>query len=268
MQLADREWRLIREEARPGPMQMALDEVAAATAADGGPRTVRVYRWEPSCLTLGYNQSPDTVDWAFCDREGIDVTRRATGGGGIYHDRDGDVAYSVAVPAEEVPGDLLDCYHLLCEPILEAFARLDVDVDFAEESYPELHEPACYLRELHPAHDMVAGGRKLAGNAQYRQDDAVIQHGSLSFDVDAERHLGVFADPPVDPAGFRDRVTAVAEHADATRSEAVTAVEGALADWADATEGSWTEAELVSARELVREKYRDDDWVRRRTDDR
>ncbi|MFD1688676.1 lipoate--protein ligase family protein, partial [Halolamina salifodinae] len=35
---ADREWRLIREEARPGPLQMALDEVAAETAAAGGPR--------------------------------------------------------------------------------------------------------------------------------------------------------------------------------------------------------------------------------------
>ncbi|MFB6177427.1 MAG: lipoate--protein ligase family protein, partial [Halobaculum sp.] len=47
--LADREWRVIREDTRRGPMQMALDEVAAETAADGGPRTVRLYRWEPSC---------------------------------------------------------------------------------------------------------------------------------------------------------------------------------------------------------------------------
>ncbi len=38
------EWRLIREEAWPGPMQMALDETAAETAAAGGPRTVRVYQ--------------------------------------------------------------------------------------------------------------------------------------------------------------------------------------------------------------------------------
>ncbi|MFB6255241.1 MAG: lipoate--protein ligase family protein, partial [Haloplanus sp.] len=41
--LADREWRLIREEAWSGPMNMALDEIAAETAAAGGPRTLRVY---------------------------------------------------------------------------------------------------------------------------------------------------------------------------------------------------------------------------------
>ena len=53
MTLADREWRLIREEVRPGPPNMALDEEAARSAAERGVRTLRVYRWEPSTLSLG-----------------------------------------------------------------------------------------------------------------------------------------------------------------------------------------------------------------------
>jgi lipoate-protein ligase A len=40
--LADREWRLIPEGARPGPMQMALEEAAAEAASNRGPRTGRV----------------------------------------------------------------------------------------------------------------------------------------------------------------------------------------------------------------------------------
>ena len=280
------DWRLIREEARPGPMQMALDEVAAETAAAGGPATVRTYRWEPSCLTLGRHQDPETVDWAFCEREGIDVTRRQTGGGGIYHDGRGDIAYSIAVPAETVPGELLDCYHLLCEPVLDAFDRLGIDADYVEEPVPELYHPACYLRELHPAHDVVAvgggdgeraasdgraGPRKIAGNAQYRKREAVIQHGSLTFAVDAGRHLGVFADPPVTPERFRDRVVGVEELVDVARADAVATVEAALADWAGAApeatveaDGSWTDAELERAEELAAEKYRDDEWIRTR----
>jgi len=270
-------------------MQMALDEAAAETAAAGGPATIRTYRWDPSCLTLGYRQDPDTVDWAFCEREGIDVTRRQTGGGGIYHDRRGDVAYSIAVPAADVPGQLLDCYHLLCEPILDAFARLGIDAGYVEASVPELYRPACYLRELHPAHDVVASrgedanadgtgfgrGRKIAGNAQYRKRDAVIQHGSLTFSVDAARHLGAFADPPVTTEAFRDRVVGIDELVDVDRETAVTAVEEALAAWVeegDGTEldrdGSWTDAELERAAELVETKYRADDWVRTRPGDR
>ena len=288
-------WRLIREEARPGPMQMALDEVAAETAAAGGPATIRTYRWDPSCLTLGYRQDPETVDWAFCEREGVDATRRQTGGGGIYHDSRGDIAYSIAVPATDVPGELLDCYHLLCEPVLDAFDRLGIDADYVEESVPELYHPACYLRELHPAHDVVAtdpaggdadggtaGARKIAGNAQYRKRDAVIQHGSLTFSVDAERHLGVFDDPSVAPAAFRERVVGMAELVDVGRGDAVAAVEAALAAWvvgaADGAaerkgieldrDGSWSSAELARAEELVEAKYRDDGWVRTRPGDR
>ncbi|WP_434522713.1 lipoate--protein ligase family protein [Halorubrum sp. AS12] len=270
------DWRLIREETRPGPLQMALDEVAAETAAAGGPATLRAYRWEPSCLTLGRHQDPETVGWAFCEREGIDVTRRQTGGGGIYHDARGDIAYSIAVPAETVPGELLDCYHLLCEPVLDAFDRRGIDADYVDEAVPELYRPACYLRGLHPAHDVVAepdGGqsRKIAGNAQYRKREAVIQHGSLSFSVDAARHLGVFADPPVTPEAFGERVVGMDELVDVDRADAVAAVESALADWAseapEATvevDGSWTDAELERAAELVEEKYRDEEWIRTR----
>ena len=268
--LADRDWRLVREESRDGPINMALDEIAAETAAEGGPRTLRVYRWEPSTLSLGYHQNPDTVDWTFCEREGITVTRRPTGGGGIYHDAHGDISYSIVAPADELPGDLMECYGLLCEPIFDAFEAMGVDARFADEPEPALHEPACYLRELHPAHDVVAGrdGRKVSGNAQYRRKDAVIQHGSLSYAVDAERHLATFADPGLDPESFRDRVTGIGEESEIDRDAAVAAVERALADWADADEGAWSDEELERARERAAGKYATEEWTRRRAKSR
>ncbi|MFC6615340.1 biotin/lipoate A/B protein ligase family protein [Halopenitus salinus] len=267
MNAPDGEWRLIREEARPGAMQMALDEVAAETAADGGPYTVRVYRWDPSCLTLGYHQDPGTVDWDRCRESGIDVTRRRTGGGGIYHDFLGDIAYSIAVPAGAVPGELVDSYHLLCEPILAFLSRIGIDAGYAEESRPAIHTPACYLRELHPAHDLVAGPpddrRKIAGNAQHRGNEAVLQHGSLTYAVDAETHLGVFDDPRTTPDRFHERVVGMDELVDHDRESAVGALEATLAEWADADEGSWSDSELARARELVDERYGSRSWIRR-----
>lgn len=266
MTLADREWRLIPERARDGPMQMALEEIAAETAATGGPRTVRVYQWSPSTLSLGYRQAGESVDWASADRKNVDVTRRQTGGGGIYHDEHADISYSIVAPAAELPGDLMDCYELLCDPILSAFDAMGVDAQFVPEEHPALHEPACYLRALHPAHDMVASGRKIAGNAQYRTRDAVIQHGSLSYDLAPERHLGVFAAPGVTESEFRERVTSIRDEAGIDRDEAVSALADALADWCDATVGEWTDDELAAARELAAEKYATDDWTRERTD--
>ncbi|WP_336000343.1 lipoate--protein ligase family protein [Halorientalis halophila] len=266
--LADREWRLIREEPWDGPMNMALDEIAAETAAAGGPRTLRVYRWEPSTLSLGYSQDPDTVDWEYCDREGVTVTRRPTGGGGIYHDSVGDVSYSIIAPADELPGDLLKSYELCCEPVLDAFERLGVPAQFADEKQPAVYQPACYLRALHPAHDVVSAtdGRKLSGNAQYRRKDSIVQHGSLTYAARPDRHLAVFAGLDVTPEAFAARVGAIDEACDCSRAEAVTALEDALAEWADAEAGGWTDEELERARERAAEKYEATAWNREGVD--
>ncbi|MFB6177428.1 MAG: lipoate--protein ligase family protein, partial [Halobaculum sp.] len=78
--------------------------------------------------------------------------------GGIYHDNWGDISYSIVAPAEELPGDLMDCYHRLCEPILNAFEKLGIDADYVDGERPSIHQPACYLRKLNPAHDVVSEG--------------------------------------------------------------------------------------------------------------
>lgn len=273
--LANREWRLIRERGRSGAMQMALDEVAAETAEGGGPRTARVYRWSPGTLSLGYHQDPETVDWEFCEEAGVDVTRRRTGGGGIYHDVVGDISYSIAVPADEVSSDLSESYRQLLEPILQAFRWLDVPAAIAESGRAGAYDPACYLQDVDPAHDVVVESeatdgkpRKISGNAQYREDEVVLQHGSITFSLRPERHLAVFRDPGVSVAEFRERVTAIDRHTAATRNAAVRAIERSLRQWADAYEGSWSEEELARARELAAEKYGDDEWVRERSRER
>jgi len=277
------DWRLIKEEMLPGAKAMAYDEVAAETVASGGPATVRLYRWLPSTLSLGYATDPDAIDWEFCEEWNIDVTRRPTGGGAIYHDTAGDVAYSIIAPAEAYPSDVTECYREFLEPIIDAFHEVGVDVTFADEEHEALYDPACYLRALDPAHDLVGpDGRKVAGNAQYRTRDAVVQHGSLTFDVNAERHLECFADPPVTAEEFEERVCGIEEFIgyddtvetglgafggyDLHRSQFVAAVEESLAEWADAEEGEWTDAERERAATVTNEKYAADAWVRDRTD--
>ncbi len=264
--LSDRAWRSIPEQHQSGAMAMALDEIAAETAVRKGIRTVRVYTWEPSALSLGYGQAPESVDWKFCDREGIDVTRRQTGGGGIYHDTHGDISYSIVLPADEVPGDLMETYELLCEPIFDAFERMGVSAAFADDEQPEIHRPACYLRAIDPAHDILVDGQKISGNAQYRQRDAVIQHGSLSFDLDPEPHLGVFSNPETSPEEFEERVTAISEHAEISRDTAVGHLEDALREWADAEDGEWATPEHEDAQSLVEQKYSAEAWVRDRVE--
>jgi len=261
MTLAELDWRVIGAAMDDGPTTMALEEIAAETAA-GGPATVRVYTW-PDVLSLGYNQDPDTVDWAFCEREGIGVTRRPTGGGAIYHDHYADLSYSIVAPAEAVPGDLMACYELFCEPILDTFEGIGVEASFVDSEREAVHQPACYLRALHPAHDIVGpDGRKLGGNAQYRRKDAVVQHGSLSVSLRPERHCGCFTGKP-DTEDFRERVGAIDEYVDVEREDVVERLRATLAEWVDADDGEWTGDERARARERAHSKYATDEWIRR-----
>ena len=285
--VAGEEWRVVGERIHDGATAMALDEVAAETAANGGPRTVRVYRWMPSTLSLGYRQDPEVVDWLYCEREGIDVVRRPTGGGAIYHDTHGDISYSIIAPADEMPGSLDETYELLCEPVLAAMREAGVTAEFAEAEREALLEPACFLREIHPAHDIVGpDGRKLAGNAQHRTRDAVVQHGSFSFARDPERHLGCFADCDVTAEAFEARVgsmegtiedlleTRKRESENVTpldslavaRDHAVRRLERNLLAWCDGEEGGWTEAELDRAAEIAQGKYEAEAWTWGRED--
>ncbi len=251
-----------------GAMNMALDAVAAETVADGGPASLRIYGWEPSTLSLGYAQNPATIDWDYCDAEGIDVTRRPTGGGAIYHDSIGDISYSIVLPRERLPDDLTAAYQQLCEPLLECFDMLGVPVQFADVGREAAYQPSCYLRELHPAHDLVVetedGHRKISGNAQHRQRDAVIQHGSILFDIPVDRHLRCFTEPTADEADVTGRTTAITDHADVSREEVIETLESMLATAFDASPGPWRRAELDRANELVETRFGAAGWVKRR----
>jgi lipoate-protein ligase A len=143
---------------------------------------------------------------------------------------------------------------------------MGIDAAFAETEQKAIYQPACYLRAIHPAHDILAGGRKISGNAQYRQRDAVIQHGSLSYSLSPAQHLGVFASEEITAEQFTERVTSIRNQSGIDRSTAVNSLEAAFEAWANADEGTWTDDELDRAREIAAQKYTSEAWTRERTD--
>ena len=91
------EWRLLDTEPRDAFYNMALDEaIATARSKNLVPNTLRFFRWEPSAVSIGYFQSlEEEVDIPTCDKIGVDFVRRRTGGGAVYHDREGELTYSL-----------------------------------------------------------------------------------------------------------------------------------------------------------------------------
>jgi lipoyltransferase/lipoate-protein ligase len=171
------DWRLIDMRIEDAPTQMAIDEaIALARLRYNTPNTIRLYRWNPSAVSIGYFQSLENeVNLDACREFGVDVIRRITGGGAVYHDYNGEITYSFVVPESErcFPSDILESYQVICGAIVNGLRYLGVDSEFK------------------PVNDIVAGGKKISGNAQTRRHGVILQHGTILVDSDLERMFQV-----------------------------------------------------------------------------
>jgi len=97
-------WRLIPLETNNAFMNMAIDEaILIARTAEKVPNTLRLYRWQPSTVSVGKNQNSDAeVYLDACKALGIDVIRRISGGGAVYHDFEGEVTYSIIAKTSDM----------------------------------------------------------------------------------------------------------------------------------------------------------------------
>jgi lipoyl(octanoyl) transferase len=173
----NREWHLwVDETPRPGWANMALDQTLLDRAEQLGESWLRLYTWQPHCLSFGRHE-PATrrYDAERIAAMGIDTVRRPTGGRAVWHSR--ELTYAVAAPCRCF-GSLQDAYLEIHRILAEALHDLGVPASLAPRtrSLP-VDAGACFS---HPAGgEVMAGGRKLVGSAQLRRGGALLQHGSI-----------------------------------------------------------------------------------------
>ncbi len=182
-------WRLILSPSQPGPRNMAVDEaILEAVASGGAPPTLRLYAWQPPCLSLGYAQPVTDVDREALGRLGWDLVRRPTGGRAILHTD--EITYAVIAPDDDplVAGGVLASYRRLSLGLLAALRRLGLEPEVkGDEPVPQAtrHNPVCF--QVPSAYEITVRGKKLVGSAQVRRRGAVLQHGTLPLQGDIAR---------------------------------------------------------------------------------
>ena len=179
-------WRLIRSGPLPGALNMALDEALLQAVAGGRSRPVlRLYRWQPSALTLGYSQPAAAVEWQACRRLGVEVVRRPTGGRAVLHDR--ECTYAVIAPAAGAPfpGGIAASYREIAGALRLALAALGLPAELAPGRRRGGQPGICFVAPA--TSELVYRGCKVTGSAQKRQGQAFLQHGSIPVDLDLER---------------------------------------------------------------------------------
>ncbi|MEM3341253.1 MAG: biotin/lipoate A/B protein ligase family protein [Thermoplasmata archaeon] len=257
------DFRLICHEEAPAAWNMAVDEAILSNMQRVKKRgenplpTVRFYAWKPSAVSIGYFQSLlQEVDIGKCREREIDIVRRITGGGAVYHDTEGEITYSIILPQEHqlAKGSILETYRRLCEGIIVGLSFMNIEAQFV------------------PINDIVVNSKKISGNAQTRRYDGILQHGTILLKVDPSVMFSVLKVPD---EKIREKLIASVQ-------ERVTSVERILGRAVNRKEVLWyfvdgfskalnasfirqdlTQEEIVLAEELEK-KFSSDEWTGRR----
>lgn len=161
----------------------------------------------PTVVVGGRQNTLEEIDLAFIEERKINVVRRTTGGGAVYHDL-GNLNYSFIVPdatrlaptpanalsfgnlqgktQQRVP-TLTDSFRLLSQPVVDTLRSWKL--------------PA----ELSGRNDITIDGRKVSGSAQARKNGKTLHHGTLLFNSNLD---DVAAALNVDPEKFRSKAVA------------------------------------------------------------
>lgn len=267
-------WRLLYTPPSSGAWNMAVDESILEHIHRGEVLpTLRLYSWNPPCLSLGHAQSFTDVDVERLKANGWDVVRRVTGGRAILHTD--ELTYSITGNADDpvLTGGVLESYNRLAQALLFAIRELGLPVEMKEHADQPAAlnlNPVCF--EVPSTYEITVEGKKLIGSAQARKKEGVLQHGSLPLTGDLARICQALV--------FKDE--AARENAAQrllARATTVESVIGVETDWETAAQafvkgfeaqlgirfqrGEMSRSESERAEELVKEKYAHPSWTER-----
>lgn len=247
------QWRLLQTGYDSASSNMAIDNAILIANSKGRvPPTVRFYGWVPPAISIGYFQSlTDEVDIDVCKRLGVGYVRRITGGGAVYHEK--EVTYSIVVPEShpEIPKNIIQSYGRICGAVIRGLGFMGIESDYA------------------PINDIVAGGRKISGNAQTRKAGTVLQHGTVLMDVDVDKMFSLLKVPNEKIkdkliADVKQRVTSIRHMVgkDVSFEEVTSAMMRGFEEefHVELVEGSLCEEELSLAKEFEKECFSTDKW--------
>jgi len=170
-------YRLLGLSANDAFANMAIDEAIVAARINGEvPNTLRLYRWKPSAVSIGrFQDVVNEVQVENCRRETVDIVRRITGGGTVYHDSNDEITYSVVVKEKDLgTTDVVYAYNTISNGLIKAAKTLGVKADF---------NPG----DPRNCPNIAVNRKKISGSAQFHKGGILLQHGTLLLNVDLEK---------------------------------------------------------------------------------
>jgi lipoate-protein ligase A len=175
-------WRILFTGKNTGAVNMAVDAAVLGAVESGqSPPTLRLYRWDPYCVTLGHFQDPRVeLDAARLSERGWDFALRPTGGRAVLHAE--EITYSVAARRDAASwcGTLAASHRRIAQAWSRALSGFGLRVsdgqDMEKPRRGEVNLP-CFASTSRA--ELAHAGRKVVGSAQRRNREGFLQHGSI-----------------------------------------------------------------------------------------
>jgi lipoate-protein ligase A len=252
-------WRLVKFTTSNAFANMAIDEaILRARIEQQVPNTLRLYGWNPPAISIGrFQKIENEVHLENCRKLGVDVLRRISGGGTVFHDSKNEITYSVIAKTQDLgTTDVAVVYAKVYAGIAEALKILGITADFSQG-------------DAKKCPNMTIKGKKISGSAQANKGDVALQHGTLLLEVDLEKMFTLLRVPwaktcmeVVDLA--KHKITSIRD--ELGRTVSARKVEDALIEGFEKAlkthlvQSGLTLFERELAGRLHREKYATDDW--------
>ena len=175
-------WTFFDDGFNSGSYNMEFDLKLARTLEENE-AALRLYRWKPYCISLGANQSEESLDLKKITEDRLDLVKRPSGGRAILHSE--ELTYSVAYHASELlnPKDLYKEINLALKKGLTLFDSIleELDLEHLQPHFPSFYKKdksaVCFA--VSSQNEINYKGKKLVGSAQRKIVNVILQHGSI-----------------------------------------------------------------------------------------
>jgi lipoyl(octanoyl) transferase len=174
-------WRFINTGLNPGSYNMDYD-LELVKSFSGHP-VLRVYQWNPYCISLGANQDSNSIDRKKTADDGLDIVKRPTGGRAILHAE--ELTYSVVFPISEdkTPKQIYREINLALKCGLQIYNPLlaEIELEHSQPHFPSFYKDTkstlCFA--VSAMNELNYQGKKVVGSAQRKMGNVILQHGSI-----------------------------------------------------------------------------------------
>ncbi len=154
----------------------------------------RVYSWNKPTITFGYFQNPEKIiSLSVCQKLGIPIIRRITGGGIILHDQ--DLSYSLVYPRNYFAKNMKvkEIYRKLTDFLFHFYKEIGLDnLSYSSDLEEKSQNTSLICYQSIESNDFIINKKKIGGCAMRINKEKILIQGTIPITINYDLYQEVY----------------------------------------------------------------------------